>query len=295
MASPDPWMQYYKGYYYMTATSGDSTVRMRKSKTLAGLYNAEFKIVLNHTLYHTWAPEFHMWNSKWYLYFTAGATKDFSSQRIHVAESLGDDPIGPYNFKADIHDDGYAIDPSLITINNGLYLLGSFNTPGMQDLFIRPLTNPWTPNGPKVLLSSPTNPWERTNLPINEGPEPLQHNNRTFIVYSAGACGTPDYKLGLLEFVGTDPINATHWHKNPQPVFVRNDTNHVYGPGHNGFFMSPDGSQYWIVYHANDKPDYGCTNKRTARAKRLDWNSNGTPHFGTPDPIGLQLIAPSGE
>ncbi|XP_054157056.1 extracellular exo-alpha-(1-_5)-L-arabinofuranosidase-like [Oppia nitens] len=299
-SAPDPWMQYYKGYYYMSATPGGNTIRIRKSKTLDGLRTATNQVVFNHTLHNTWAPEFHLINDKWYLYYTAGATGNLNSQRIHVAESQGDDPMGPYHFKADLHDpkeNGWAIDPSIITINKHLYLLGSFQTPGLQDLFIMPLANPWTPSGSKILLSSPLLSWERsgTTIAVNEGPEALQHNNKTFIVYSASFCGTADYKLGLLELTGTDPMNPKHWHKHPQPYFVRNDSVHVYGPGHNGFFRSPDGHEDWIVYHANDKQEYGCDHHRSSRAKRFGWNSNGTPNFGTPDQAGVRLTSPSGE
>ncbi|WP_209666594.1 family 43 glycosylhydrolase [Amycolatopsis magusensis] len=83
---------------------------------------------------------------------------------------------------------------------------------------------------------------------------------------------TADYKLGLLTFTGTDPLNRAHWTKAPNPVFQRNDAHGVFAPGHNGFFKSPDGKEDWIVYHAD-----------------------GTPNFGTPVPLGVQLPAPSGE
>ena len=72
------------------------------------------------------------------------------------------------------------------------------------------------------------------------------------IVYSASACWGPDYKLGLLTLTGTDPLNPAHWTKKSTPVFQRNDANGVFAPGHNGFFKSPDGTEDWIVYHAND-------------------------------------------
>ena len=65
-------------------------------------------------------------------------------------------------------------------------------------------------------------------------------------------------------------------------VFQRSDDNKVYAPGHNGFFKSPDGSEDWIVYHANDNPDDGCGGKRSTRVQKFTWNADGTPNFGIP-------------
>ena len=172
--------------------------------------------------------------------------------------------------------------------------MGSYkNDSYPQKLYIRELSNPYTAVGPKHMLSTPTYVWEE-DLSINEGPEPLYHNNRTFLVFSASSCGTPNYKLGLLEFVGTDPLNHEHWHKHSTPVFERNDENQVYGPGHNGFFKSPDGTEDWIVYHSNDSPNGGCNYERSTRAQKFTWSSDGFPLFGEPQAIGVKLQEPSG-
>jgi hypothetical protein len=69
----------------------------------------------------------------------------------------------------------------------------------------------------------------------------------------------------------------------------------VYGPGHNGFFQSPNGAESWIVYHANSSASGGCGNGRTTRAQRFSWNSDNTPNLGTPVRTGASLAAPAGE
>jgi len=156
------------------------------------------------------------------------------------------------------------------------------------------MSNPWTPSGPKVELSTPNHDWETRGWAVNGGPEALQHNGKTFIVYSASFCETPDYKLGLLSLTGTDPLNPTNWTK-IGPVFERRDADHVYGPGHNGFFLSPDGKENWIVYHANEAVNGGCDMNRNTRVQKFTWNSDGTPNFGQPTPVGVNLESPSGE
>ncbi len=78
-------------------------------------------------------------------------------------------------------------------------------------------------------------------------------------------------------------------------IFQDSDANGVYGPGHNTFFTSPDGTEDWIVYHANDLPTDGCDMGRTTRIQKFTWNTDGTPHFGIPVSTGTALPFPSGE
>jgi beta-xylosidase len=210
-----------------------------------------------------------------------------------VLESAGSDPMGPYTCKGQLNS-SWMLDPSVLNVGGRLYMLGSANG-GTQNLVIAPMSNPYTVSGPYSTISTPTYDWERQGGTVNEGPEVLQRNGRTFLVYSASGCWTPDYKLGLLELTGSDPLSAASWTKKPAPVFQRSDANGVYGPGHNGFFTSPDGTESWIVYHANDSASEGCDNGRTTRAQKFTWNADGTPDFGTPVRLGTSLAGPSGE
>ncbi|WP_428964889.1 family 43 glycosylhydrolase [Micromonospora fluostatini] len=303
---PDPWLQHHNGYYYLATTTWNSTVTMRRSTTLAGLATATDQVVFNlagrpNGCCNMWAPEFHLLDGpngrRWYLYYTAGQNvADFNpTQRLHVLESAGTDPMGPYTFKADLGTD-WQLDASVLKVGSNLYLMGTYGGDGAgQSNFIQRLSNPWTLSGSRVRLSSPTLSWERQTHPVNEGPEPLYRNGRVMVVYSASACWGPDYKLGLLTLTGSDPMNPAHWTKHPTPVFQRSDANGIYAPGHNGFFTSPDGTEDWIVYHANDSAGGGCDMNRSTRAQKFTWNADGTPNFGTPARLGVTLTAPSGE
>ena len=111
----------------------------------------------------------------------------------------------------------------------------------------------------------------------------------------ASHCATPEYKLGMLTYNGGDPLNSSSWVKSATPVFQRNNAAGVYGPGHNGFFKSPDGTEDWIVYHATTNPNGNCDLNRSTRAQRFTWNADGTPNFGTPASLSTTLTAPSGE
>ncbi|WP_345598967.1 family 43 glycosylhydrolase, partial [Thermocatellispora tengchongensis] len=301
---PDPWLTYHNGYYYLATTTWNSTITMRRSRTLAGLPSAPDTTVFDlsgrpNGCCNMWAPEFHLLDGpngrRWYLYYVAGQNvADYNpTQRLHVLESDGTDPMGPYRFKADLGT-SWALDAGVLQHGGRLYLMGTYQNGG-QSLFIQALSNPWTTSGGQVKITGPTLPWERQTFPVTEAPEPLYHNGKTFVIYSASACWGPDYKLGMLTLTGNDPLNPAHWTKSPNPVFQRNDANGVYAPGHNGFFKSPDGTEDWIVYHANDSASGGCDMNRSTRAQKFTWNADGTPNFGTPVRLGTTLPAPSGE
>lgn len=296
----DPWIQYYDGNYYLVTTSWTSELTMRKSPTLAGLATApSVQVWADSTASrccNMWAPEIHFWNGHWYLYYVAGqGIVDYNpTQRVHVLESAGSDPMGPYTYRNQLGS-AWMLDASLLTLNGSLYLLGSASGGGTQNLVIAPMSNPYTPSGAFSTISTPTYSWEKSGGSVNEGPEVLQRGGKTFIVYSASGCWTADYKLGQLAYTGTNPLSASSWTKKSTPVFSRNDGAGVYGPGHNGFFNSPDGTESWIVYHANDAAGDGCDNGRTTRAQKFTWNADGTPNLGSPVALGTTRAGPAGE
>lgn len=303
----DPWLQFHDGNYYLTATWPDA-IRMRKASTIAGLATAEPQTIWQDSspdrCCEMWAPEFHLLDGpngkRWYLYYSAGPDREATDwQRTHVLESSGTDPLGPYTYKGrlfDITHDGWAIDGSVLSMPDGkLYFLFSSWDGDFQKNFIAPMDDPWTVSGSRVLLSQPEYDWEKSLANVNEGPVALQHDGKIFIVYSASACWGPDYKLGLLTYNGGDVLSHDSWVKSPEPIFQRSDANGVFGPGHNGFFTSPDGSQNWIVYHANASANDGCTGTRTTRVQPFGWNADGTPDFGEPLALDTPIDPPAGE
>ncbi|GAA4702942.1 family 43 glycosylhydrolase [Phytohabitans rumicis] len=303
----DPWLQYYSGNYYLITTSFTNTLTMRKSATLAGLATAPSVQVWQDTTpsrgANFWAPELHFLNGRWYIYYSGAqvGAACCDTQRTHVLESAGTDPLGPYTYRniltgSNLTPGGWLIDASVLPVNGALYLLGSgFINGSAQSLVIAPMSNPYTVSGSFSVISSPALSWETQGGTVNEGPVALQRNGQTFIVYSASACWGPDYKLGRLTLTGSNPLSAGSWTKAANPVFARSDANSVYGPGHNGFFTSPDGTENWIVYHANSSTSGGCDNNRTTRAQRFTWNADGTPNFGTPMRLGTTADGPAGE
>ena len=82
---PDPWVIYWKGFYYYTNSTG-ANLTLRKTADITDLRHAETKAVWTPEPGHPWskelwAPELHRWDNKWYIYFAADAG-DNASHRI---------------------------------------------------------------------------------------------------------------------------------------------------------------------------------------------------------------------
>ena len=151
---------------------------MRKSPTLAGLRTAAPVHVWSETAadsgFNFWAPEFHRLTgpngARWYLMYTPGTSANLDGQKLRVLESAGDDPMGPYAFKATPMPSTWNIDGSYLAWAAELYLLWSEWQGPDQSMWISRMTNPWTVTGSRVLISRPTNGWETQGGRTNEAP-----------------------------------------------------------------------------------------------------------------------------
>lgn len=312
---PDPWVVTANGfYYYMNSTQKNLTIW--KTRDITDLQHAEKKVVweapetgaYSHDI---WAPELHQLDGRWYIYFAADDGKN-ESHRIYVIENASADPLeGTWTFKGKVSDatDKWAIDASVFEDSGQKYMVWSGwegDNDGEQRIYIAHLKDPWTIDSDRVLLSYPKYPWEHVgDLPnrpamphvnVNEGPEILKHDADIFLVYSGSACWTDYYELGVVRAKsGANLLDAAQWTKYDHAFFKQSREAGVFGPGHNGFFKSPDGKQDWIIYHANPKTGEGCGRFRSPRIQPFSWNADGTPQFGEPLSTGQELPKPSGQ
>jgi GH43 family beta-xylosidase len=308
-SGPDPWVIRSNRFYYYLNSSGIN-LTLRKTADIAELRHAQKKVVWvpepgNPWSKELWAPELHRWGTKWYIYFAADAG-DNASHRIFVVENGNDDPIeGSWTFKGKISDasNQWAIDATTFELRGQHYLVWSgwkAENDGQQNLYIAHMSNPWTIDSSRTLISEPSYPWEEhgdlpgRHVSVNEAPEFISHGNKMFIAFSASGCWTDFYTLGLLEAnLDADPLDARSWLKIDHPVLATDPGSQAFGPGHNGFLRSPNGKEDWIIYHANPAPGGGCKNTRSPRIQRFTWDALGRPRFGRPAPLGQPLVKPA--
>lgn len=304
----DPYVAQKDGFYYYLQTTY-SDLRIWKTRKMSALPTTSGQVVWTPPATgpasgNVWAPELYFLDGKWYIYYSAGpAGTNLGLQRTWVLENSSPDPTtGTWVDKGRIFNpnaDFWAIDGTVLEQNNNRYFIwsGHNGSDGVQRLYISRMSSPWTLTGPRVELSSPQFSWENVGPPyVNEGPEILKHNGKTFLVYSASFCGSDQYALGMLTASdAADPLLPASWRKSPQPVFAQNPANRAYATGHNSFFKSVDGREDWLIYHANSSPNEGCFDRRNPRMQKFSWNADGTPNFGTPVAIDVSITNPSGE
>jgi GH43 family beta-xylosidase len=309
-SGPDPWIIQQGTTYYYTHTLGNR-IDIWKTGKVSELNKADRQTVWTapasgSNSQNIWAPEIHFVDNKWYAYYTAGSSADLNTQRTFVLENSSADPLaGSWTDKGQIKDaaaDFFAIDGTIFNHNGSNYFIWSGHanaTDNNQRLYIARMTNPWTLQTSRSMISEPTLVWETAGAPpaVNEGPEILKNaSGKIFLIYSASGCWTDEYKLGMLTLKdGGDPLKAADWTKSVNPVFLKKPAAGAYGPGHNAFFKSKDGTEDWILYHANSSPGQGCGDLRSPRMQKFTWNADGTPNFGEPVGLNTPIKKPSGE
>ncbi|WVQ75391.1 hypothetical protein IAR50_005011 [Cryptococcus sp. DSM 104548] len=294
-SGPDPFIVWDDGtaqYYLMTTTSTD--LRLISSSTLGGLYNGTNTQVYTSDIEQqnktVWAGELHKIDNIWYIYYSF-------QERPWVIQG-GADPLNTYAGPPVKLSDDFGIDGTILTYDSSLYFLWSCHTdnPSADDICIAPLTSPTSLDTSKqAIISSPTSSWEQQGGSINEAPQALYWDGETYVTFSASNCDSAGYSLGLLHLTGTDPLDPASWTKTDGPVF--SSANGEYGPGHNGIFASPDGTELWNVYHAVTNSAGSCGTDRQTFAQPIDLSQFSTkgPIFGSPLAKGTVIDGPSGE
>ena len=301
-SGPDPWITQVDGIYYYTHTLGDR-IALWRTDNIARLAQAEQVVVWRApasgpNAHSIWAPELHRIDGKWFLYYSATASgfKDDAHRAVFVLENDDADPMmGNWVDRGRVNTAHAGIDGTVFSHGDERYFVYSPYIESDTALAIARMENPWTLTGPESVIARPDQPWERQGgRQIVEGPEFLPGpRGDLFLTYSASACWSDDYSLGLLHAApGADPLDPAAWSKSPQPVLK--SANGVYATGHNGFFVSPDGKENWIIYHANSGPGMKCTQKRAPHIQRFGWREDGWPQFGEPVSQGTALPVPSG-
>lgn len=311
----DPWVTHHDGMYYYTFGTGPNhtgehsrrnAVWVAGSPSLIDVCSAEPALAWAPeagTMYseELWAPELHYYDGAWYLYIAADDGNN-DNHRTHVLRRTDADPRGEFEHLGELAlpEGKWAIDATLFEKDGELYCVWS-GWPGnenvRQNLYICRMDDPATPVGERVLISEPEHDWElqggAPGLPtINEGAAVFHHEGRTFLIYAASGSWSDFYCLGLMELTGDDPMDASAWTKQEDVWFASG--NGVTAPGHASVVMSPDGREYWLVYHTAKHPGAGWDRQVCMQRITFD-EATGLPIAGEPVPAGVPTIGPSGE
>jgi GH43 family beta-xylosidase len=303
----DPWIyRHSDGYYYFSATVPEyDRIELRKSATLAGLATAQpvtvwKKHLLGEMAANIWAPELHFIDGAWYLYFAAGSSFAPYDVRPYVLENRSADPLnGRWTEKGRIRTnwDTITLDATTFSRAGVRYLVWAQrktqDMSGPLDLYIAPMSNPWTIKGSQVLISTADREWELRKRHTNEGPAVLQRNGRIFLTYSANYVDA-SYCMGMLTAsADSNLLDPSAWTKSDAPVFDSNPALKIWGPGHNSFTPSPDGSVDYLVYHARSSKQVSdpaiLDPNRDTRVQPFTWRADGTPYFGSPLADGTEI------
>ncbi|SEL74652.1 Beta-xylosidase, GH43 family [Butyrivibrio sp. ob235] len=327
----DPYVIYNEddGYYYMTsswpayydAENGYDRVALRRSKTLAGLSEAEDVTVwkahesgeLSH---HIWAPELHKIGSDWYVYFSGCCDNDYWSIRPYVLHCTdSSDLLNPAKWEEKgrfVNKDGgfedafdtFSLDMTMFTAGEKSYVIWAYKT-DVSKLAMAELNTdePWKLASDPIIISTPEYPWEMNGTQkINEGPAVLKRDGKIYVAFSGSTTG-PEYCVGLLTAdEESDLMNPDSWTKNRKAVLKTTDLERQYGPGHNSFTFDNKTGDIVIVYHARDEE---CYNKKCAWAGKdplydpcrnanmaiLRFNTEGKPVFTSTEDVEMQDLA----
>ncbi|KRE50117.1 family 43 glycosylhydrolase [Paenibacillus sp. Soil724D2] len=296
----DPWIyKHTDGYYYFTASVPEyDRIELRRSASIAGLNEAQpvvawRKYADGPLSANIWAPELHFVAGKWYIYFAAARTTETKEglfdHRMFVLENSSANPLeGEWEEKGQLRTEweSFALDATSFEHRGQRYLVWAqkdLNIPGNSNLYISEMSSPWTLRGKQVMITTPEYDWEIIGFKVNEGAAVLKRNGRIFISFSASATDF-NYCMGLLTASeDADLLDPQSWAKSKSPVLTTDESIRLFGPGHNSFTVSEDGTQDIFVFHARNykeivgDPLYDPNRHTFVRV--LKWHADGTPDF----------------
>jgi GH43 family beta-xylosidase len=288
------------GWYYMTGSVPEyDRLVLRRARTLAGLSTASERVLWRHEKSgpmsgFLWAPELHLIDGKWIMYFAAGPSgggEDVFRIRTYAVVCDGADPMtGGWTLLGQLETpwDSFNLDSTSFVHRGTRYLAWAQREPGIEtnsNLYLAPLKTPLTLAARPARLSVPELNWEIRGFKVNEAPALLVRNGRLFMTYSASATDAR-YCMGMLSARDdADIMDPRSWTKSPAPVLKTSRAHRIFGPGHNSFTVDERGRDM-LVFHARDyetiKGDPLFDPNRHTRVQPIRYAADGTPLFDPP-------------
>ena len=268
----DPYVLKYNNNYYMYATSSSEGFYVWKSSNLVDWEKGGLALNRNNTgnnwgKGNFWAPEVKYYKGKFYM--TYSAISDNDKMKIRIAKS--DNPTGPFlNWSEPFlaGDQNSYIDADLFIDGDKTYLYfvkdcseNIIDGKHVSQVYVCELSpDLMTMTGYPQLILSPDQAWEGAggDWQWNEGPFVMKHDNLYYLLYSANYYASAQYSVG----VATSSSPTGTWTKyTNNPVLKQDAALRVSGPGHCMVTISPDSTEYFIVYHTHTYYDNPSGNR----------------------------------
>jgi xylan 1,4-beta-xylosidase len=227
----DPDVILYKDKYYLYPTGDNHSYSVYISDDL--VHWSRGPKVFQSKENGLWAPNvfFSRDEHRFYLYYTADGN-------IGVAEA--DSPVEKFRDLGNLISG--AIDAHMFRDDNGAYYLYYARYPDFG-IFVQPMADPVRKKGGPIKLLSPSEEWERTNVPVTEAPWILKHKGVYYLLYSGGSANTEHYAIG---YATAKNLSGPFTKYSGNPII--REGGGVLGPGHGSVTRDRDG-KLWLVYH----------------------------------------------
>ncbi len=271
---PDPYV--YKdtdGTYYMYATNAGNTgyygytSRDLVNWTSIGyvLKASDLTVASGYEASNFWAPEVIKYNGRFIMAVSA-------NEYIYFA--YADSPAGPFKTEANatpvfnytaidgnflVDDDG-SVYFYYAKVNNGNTVWGC----KLDMTTMKPVS------GTEKQLIAPSSSISWENSTIAEGPEMLKHNGTYYLMYTCQGYTSKNYAVGVATC--SSPL-GTFTRQSNNPVLKGSDSDGIVGTGHNCYTTSPDGTEYWMLYHKH--AGLNVVNSREICLDKISFDSSG--------------------
>lgn len=210
----DPFLINWGGKDFLVQSQDDRTIILKSIN-----YDLAYQILAKSSEQEIWAPELHEIDGQWYIYYAASDGENRNHRTMVAGPSKS--PIGLFLNTQRIGENIWGIDMTVLSWKGKRYAVWSgWENNGdefPQNLYIADMTSPTT-IGERRLLASPYLDWQKSIAAIIEGPQAFEDRGKLYLLYSANASWTVEYATGVMELIGTNPLNPCHWLECPWPL-----------------------------------------------------------------------------
>lgn len=292
----DPDVLLHEGVYYLYGTSAGDGFKVWTSTDLAHWEPRGYAFQRTEESWGRdlfWAPCIVEDDGAFYLFYSARGPVAGGGSSLRLAVARSDSPTGPFtDIAAPLFDPGQSvIDADVLIDEDGraylYYVRDVSENPQSEIWAVRLADDMRSVVGEPVLCLKPSQPWEGTKW--NEAPFVMRYGDTYVMTYSAQGFYDPRYAVGY----ATAPGPMGPWTKaGNNPILRRTDR--VSGPGHNTIVPSPDGSEWFIVYHVHKNLKGGSPRELAIDRLIIDQRPDGTVRLRVHGPTTEPQPLPSG-